>query len=112
MHSDDDVVPAARLPVGQAPVMSRLRHVVGALKSDARQIFNAGLAAVQPERLISRHLRRFGDTLVIGDRSYPLRSNVHVSELGLFRFACRTRRGASPAVKAVCTLNKIHCYIL
>ena len=48
MLSDDDVVPAARLPVGQAPVMSRLRHVVGALKSDARQIFNAGLAAVQP----------------------------------------------------------------
>ncbi len=42
------------------------------LRRDALAIFDAGLAAANPATAVARHLRLDGDTLVAGDRRYPL----------------------------------------
>ena len=44
----------------------------GTLREDATAIFRAALEAVDPAAAIRRHLRRQGDRLRVGDRSYDL----------------------------------------
>lgn len=44
----------------------------GTLREDATAIFRAALEAVDPGSAIRRHLRRQGDRLEVGDRSYDL----------------------------------------
>ncbi len=43
-----------------------------ALREDATAIFRAALEAVDPAAAIRRHLKRLGDRLQVGDRSYDL----------------------------------------
>ena len=43
-----------------------------ALREDATAVFRAALEAVDPAAAIRRHLKRLGDRLQVGDRSYDL----------------------------------------
>jgi hydroxypyruvate reductase len=48
-------------------------------RSDAYQLVEAALAAVDPSAAVARHLYREGESLVVGDRRYSLAGSRHIS---------------------------------
>jgi hydroxypyruvate reductase len=52
------------------------------LRSDAEQIWRAGVAAVTPDRLISANLPRDGDWLLVGDEAIDLRGVGRIAIVG------------------------------
>ena len=52
------------------------------LRADADDIFKAAVTSVLPHTMVTNTLKRDGDRLLIGDRNYLLKNNVHVIAFG------------------------------
>ena len=55
---------------------------ISALRQDAREIFNAALAAADAAKAVSRHLKVDGETIEIDGRLYPLSSYRKIFVIG------------------------------
>ncbi len=62
--------------------MSQPSKTLADMRRDAEQIFRAGLAAVDPATAVRRCCRREGDSLVVGEQTYPLARYHRVLVLG------------------------------
>jgi hydroxypyruvate reductase len=63
-------------------------------RTDARRIFDAALAAVDPQEAVARHLKRCGDVLRVAERAYDLNTFRAVHVVG-------TGKAGAPMAKAV-----------
>jgi len=52
------------------------------LRADADDIFKAAVTSVLPHTMVTNTLKRDGDRLLIGDRNYMLKNNVHIIAFG------------------------------
>ena len=68
-------------------------RTVKQLRADARGIFEAGIAAVDPVEAVKRHLGRTGDILHVADRRYELPTYRHVYVVGTGKASARMARG-------------------
>jgi glycerate 2-kinase len=68
-------------------------RTVKQLRADARGIFEAGIAAVDPVEAVKRHLGRTGDILHVADRRYELPMYRHVYVVGTGKASARMARG-------------------
>ena len=68
-------------------------RTVKQLRADARRIFEAGIAAVDPVEAVKRHLGRTGDILHVADRRYELPTYRHVYVVGTGKASARMARG-------------------
>lgn len=68
-------------------------RTVKQLRADARGIFEAGIAAVDPIEAVKRHLGRTGDILHVADRRYELPTYRHVYVVGTGKASARMARG-------------------
>jgi glycerate 2-kinase len=59
------------------------------MRQDARRIFEAGIAAVDPIEAVKRHLHRYADIIEIAGRSYPLSKYRHVYVIGAGKASAR-----------------------
>src|SRR5919109_2313977 len=64
-------------------------RTVKQLREDAREIFAAGIAAVDPVEAVKRHLYRTGDVLHVVDRPYDLSKYRHVYVVGAGKASAR-----------------------
>ena len=76
---------------------SQIRNVLGSMRSDARAIFMAGLAAADPVRAVHAYCRLDGGTLHIGSRSYALHTIDRILVVG----AGKATAAMAAAVEAV-----------
>jgi hydroxypyruvate reductase len=58
------------------------------LRDDARAIFYAGLAAVEPAAAVRRYVQHDGDFLTVADRQYDLRNFKNIFVIGAGKAAC------------------------
>ncbi len=68
--------------------MRTLKH----LRQDARRIFAAGVAAVDPAKAVKRYLRRRGRVVRVGDRRYDLSEYRHLYVVGAGKASARMAR--------------------
>src|SRR5207253_5734077 len=59
------------------------------LRQDARRIFAAGVAAVDPAKAVKRYLRRRGRVVRVGDRRYDLSEYRHLYVVGAGKASAR-----------------------
>src|SRR5437660_362570 len=62
------------------------------LRQDARRIFAAGVAAVDPAKAVKRYLRRRGRVVRVGDRRYDLSEYRHLYVVGAGKASGRMAR--------------------
>src|SRR5438445_10160692 len=62
------------------------------LRQDARRIFAAGVAAVDPAKAVKRYLRRRGRVVKVGDRRYDLSEYRHLYVVGAGKASARMAR--------------------
>ncbi|RJP79868.1 MAG: glycerate kinase [Desulfobacteraceae bacterium] len=74
--------------------MNNRSDILSKLKKDAFAIFQAGLAAVEPEAAVYRYAKREGKRLLMGETSYDLSAYQHIYLIG-------AGKAASPMVSAM-----------
>ena len=75
-----------------------MTRTVQQLRADARRIFAAGVAAVDPVVAVQRAVVRHGDTLVVDGRSYDLRRYEHIYVVGAGKAGATMARGLEQAL--------------
>jgi hydroxypyruvate reductase len=68
------------------------------LRADARRIFAAGVAAVDPAAAVQQAVRRDGETLVVAEACYDLRRYAHIYVVGAGKAGATMAQGLEAVV--------------